>query len=168
MENKNEKINKFIHFGCWNDLTSDGNLRNTMINLKTVVEEFKPDFIEIAGDNYYTFKKKDEGNKIKQINKSALEAGFDLLKNAVGNTPVFNILGNHDLETNFGKEQKLIVVNDEKEESRIEYGTCEILQEELRIASVPPSINLSMNNFAIVNNFPLDIRLVAFSYFWTC
>ena len=53
---------KFIHFGCWNkggcylDKPSKGwnDLSSVMRNLREVSEShYKPEFVVVAGDNYY-------------------------------------------------------------------------------------------------------------------
>lgn len=59
-------MHKFIHFGCWNEGgvhqdESKNSLTRVMELLNEVCEnEPKPDFISIAGDNYYPNVIKDE------------------------------------------------------------------------------------------------------------
>lgn len=119
---------KFIHFGCWNNLNEDkGNLRNVMKELETRVTEFQPNFIVIAGDNYYPNKftiKDEEDQKIKKkiIIDQKLKDGFDLLPKDI---EIDMIFGNHDLETNT-KKPKLYLETLETVES-----DCHILQTEL-------------------------------------
>lgn len=73
-------IQKFIHFGCWNNLNKE--LKETT-NLKNVVEaiqktidteqEPKIKLLTIAGDNYYPYKKNDKGSKKKWIFQKILK-----------------------------------------------------------------------------------------------
>jgi len=99
--------NKFIHFACWNNLNDIDNtcLRPVMKELNAVILENPVDFISIAGDNYYPYKYKQNGKKIKYIYPSLLNNGFKLLPT---NIPIYMILGNHDLETNLEKTNLFI------------------------------------------------------------
>ena len=70
---------RFIHFGCWNNsgcdydnLDTDVNptdtaLARVMKKIKQNVDtsDHKPEFITVAGDNYYPIIKKDKVAKIK-------------------------------------------------------------------------------------------------------
>ena len=106
------RINKhFLHFGCWNkghsylrdnnntDIAS--NLTNVMRKLNEVCDQIHPDFIVVAGDNYYPtkqiFKDGDKTKSIKILNEEDLKSGFDSLPK---NVEVDVIMGNHDYETN--------------------------------------------------------------------
>ena len=62
-----ESKNKFIHFGCWNNLNNDKSCLNEVINTleKNIVDV---DFIIVAGDNYYPEKKKEKDKASKKKN----------------------------------------------------------------------------------------------------
>ena len=61
---------RFISFGCWNNLNGDGtNLERVISTLKEEVQEKKPEFIIIAGDNYYPYKEEKEEKKEKKREK---------------------------------------------------------------------------------------------------
>ena len=52
--NGSTNTQKFISFGCWNNLNGDGtNLEKVTTKLKEEIQETNPNFIIIAGDNYY-------------------------------------------------------------------------------------------------------------------
>jgi hypothetical protein len=110
-----------------------------MSRMKTFITDenmYSPEFISVAGDNYYPNKpekktKKDktaekDKSEVKQkvIIKSELDSGFACLKSL--NVPVNVILGNHDLETN--RENKHTFLIDDKEAE-----SCEILNLETQI-----------------------------------
>lgn len=133
---------KFIHFGCWNNLNTKkgkdiGDLRNVMRSLQSFVNipENKPNFIIVAGDNYYPDKTKVEvtqedgstTNKKKNIiYDEKLIEGISLLPRDI---EIDMIFGNHDLETNLlpPSKQKLYLEND----STVEQSDCHILTTEL-------------------------------------
>jgi hypothetical protein len=110
-----------------------------MSRMKTFIQDentYSPEFVSVAGDNYYPNKpekktKKDktaekDKSEVKQkvIIKSELDSGFACLKSL--NVPVNVILGNHDLETN--RENKHSFLIDDKEAE-----SCEILNLETQI-----------------------------------
>jgi len=124
--------NKFVHFGCWNQgLCGDEStpLTQVMHSLKKYTAEDKPDFIVVAGDNYYPDKVKNKvtGEKVKTIVPLNLASGFACLPK---NVQIDMLLGNHDLETNM-----YISGRTDKETD------CFITQEEIALA-VPNHINL--------------------------
>ena len=57
----------------------------------------KPEFIVVAGDNYYPLKKKNKatGEKIKTVDLAELKSGFECLPSTIKK---YVLLGNHDLE----------------------------------------------------------------------
>lgn len=121
--------NKFIHFGCWNNLNNDKSCLNEVINTleKNILDV---DFIIVAGDNYYPEKKKEKASKKKYIYVERLRQGLTKLANI--RKHIYMILGNHDLETNLDNNGNLYVVNEEtKEEAKEE--SCRILTEEIKI-----------------------------------
>lgn len=94
--------NTFIQFGCWNQGlcgNESAPLTKVMQTLRTFTQQEKPDFIVVAGDNYYPGKVKNKvtGEKVKTIVPSDLSSGFACLPQGV---PIDMLLGNHDLETN--------------------------------------------------------------------
>ena len=91
---------KFVQFGCWNKgLCEDGNdipLKRVTDALKSYVLEERPEFVVVAGDNYYPDSITNEaGKKIKTVVADNLRSGFDCLPK---NIDIKMILGNHDLE----------------------------------------------------------------------
>ncbi len=105
---------KFVHLGCWNNLNKNkknidlGNLKQVMKTLKTYIKKNEPEFVVLAGDNYYPGKTKVEGatkKKEKIIYTKKLVEGFSELPK---NIEINMILGNHDLETN-GTEKSLFI-----------------------------------------------------------
>jgi hypothetical protein len=126
----------FIHFGCWNNLNTKkgkelGGLRKVMQKLNNKIEESSPDFIVVAGDNYYpdkrTFETEVNGeiveNKKSIIMDDKLKEGLHLLPQEI---PIDMIFGNHDLVTNSPDKQKLFL-NEETPEG----GNCHILITEM-------------------------------------
>lgn len=91
-------MNKFIHFGCWNNLHSD------KTNLIKVIEKINTlnlsdyDFISIAGDNYYPKREKIGDRTVKIFNEKELIKGFELLDNDIEKIVIH---GNHDIEDIF-------------------------------------------------------------------
>jgi hypothetical protein len=152
-------IQKFLHFGCWNkggcDLTSINNktsLSDVMIKINQFAEtpETKPDFILVAGDNYYPKKKtSDKGGKIKKMNFEELLSGFDCLpKNIECNI----ILGNHDLETD-------VYVGNEETPNK-----CNIINSEINISNRNDNINLKLFNFKKIGNSTLILMIDSTMY----
>ena len=88
-------MSNFIHFGCWNNLNK-GCLKNVMNLLNNRLEDInKPniDFLTVAGDNYYTIKESDDGEKKKIIIPEKLNLGFEYLPQDID---IYMILGNHE------------------------------------------------------------------------
>jgi hypothetical protein len=124
--------NTFVHFGCWNEGlcgNASAPLTKVMHTLKAFTHKEKPDFIVVAGDNYYPGKVKNKmtGEKVKTIVPTDLAAGFACLPKDV---PIDMILGNHDLETNI-----FVSGSTEKETD------CFITQKEI-VEAVPNHIDL--------------------------
>lgn len=123
--------NKFVQFGCWNQgFCSEGQV-NPLTNVMTELREFtrleKPDFIVVAGDNYYPDKVKDKvtGEKTKTIKPAYLASGFSCLPTEI---EIDMILGNHDLEKGIQiLEEEGRAVPEEKKE-------CFITNDELELA----------------------------------
>ena len=126
-------LNTFIHFGCWNQGlcgNESAPLTTVMQTLQTFAQQEHPDFIVVAGDNYYPGKVKNKvtGEKVKTIVPGDLAAGFACLPTGV---PIDMLLGNHDLETNM----YLSGFTDKKETD------CFITQQEIKEA-IPNHIDL--------------------------
>ena len=101
----------FIHFGCWNynmcDSSNldepvtqkDSNVTKVMKTIKKYIERSEPvpEFLTVAGDNYYFVKKKKAGvkEKEKEFNREFLLSGFNCLPKDIKK---FVLIGNHDLE----------------------------------------------------------------------
>lgn len=101
----------FIHFGCWNynkcDSSNlaepvkqeDTNVTRVMKTLKKYVETSRPmpEFLTVAGDNYYFVKNKKEGveEDEKIFSPEFLLSGFNCLPKDIKK---YVLIGNHDLE----------------------------------------------------------------------
>jgi hypothetical protein len=96
----------FIHFGCWNSglcekETGNNGLSRVMRALQEEVAAKPPEFMVVAGDNYYPEKQDiknsllEQSAKTKTIDVGNLQSGFDCLPTTV---PIYMLLGNHDLE----------------------------------------------------------------------
>jgi len=101
----------FIHFGCWNynkcdsdNLSEpvkqeDTNITRVMKTLKKYVETSRPtpDFLTVAGDNYYFVKNKktDVEEEKKIFSPEFLLSGFKCLPKDIKK---YVLIGNHDLE----------------------------------------------------------------------
>jgi len=123
-------MTKFVHLGCWNDLNTKndkyiGNLIQVMEKMKSYIVDETPDFVVLAGDNYYPSKTKKEGSKKEKIisTKKLIDGFHSLPKNIEINM----ILGNHDLETN-GASNSLFINNTDNPEIK----NCYILNNEMR------------------------------------
>ena len=125
-------MGSFIHFGCWNkggcyiDNPEKGwnDLSSVMSNLRAISEsENKPEFIVVAGDNYYPNVTKDKttGTKIKKIVTNDLMSGLECLPD---NIPINLLLGNHDVESGLPVDN-----NNKSEETK-----CFILDKEIEFA----------------------------------
>ena len=125
-------MGSFIHFGCWNkggcyiDNPEKGwnDLSSVMSNLRAISEsDNKPEFIVVAGDNYYPNVTKDKttGTKIKKIVTNDLMSGLECLPD---NIPINLLLGNHDVESGLPVDN-----NNKSEETK-----CFILDKEIEFA----------------------------------
>jgi hypothetical protein len=138
-------MHKFIHFGCWNKGGSflnsktekTSNLTNVMRLLKIICKdenEERPEFISIAGDNYYPMKVENELGKNKIFNKNELKSGFDDLPKDI---PINVIMGNHDYEKELNMyeftDQGVIIRN---------INSCEILDTEYEIKKNNENIDI--------------------------
>jgi len=151
-------MKRFIHFGCWNqghcdlhDTSNQNPISQVMRKLQQETEShIKPDFIVVAGDNYYPEKtektektekngedKKKNKKKIKVVQYSNFDSGFQCLPT---NTPIDIILGNHDLETN--RENVMQLYIDGVLEPN---NACSILLKEMELSQLRPNINFVLN-----------------------
>lgn len=105
------KNKRFIHFGCWNNsgcdykhldksvTSKDTALTRVMKKIKKNIDNsrFKPEFISIAGDNYYPISQidPDTNTTIRVLDENDLISGFVSLPK---NIKKYILLGNHDLE----------------------------------------------------------------------
>lgn len=139
---------RFIHFGCWNNLNKKGKLLEVM-NLLNEYIMTKNDvkFIIVAGDNYYPDKKKvDNDKKKKIIFTDKLIQGFNILPKTI---EIDMILGNHDLENDKFNEE--LFVNENGTEYS-ENGTCKITQLEKDSAGENENINLILFKKRLIND----------------
>ena len=117
MANNGQTTKKFVHFGCWNNgmYTNTGNNPISKVLNHLIRKKNNYDFFVVAGDNYYPNKKGEqlydnEGKrKTKFYNKTALEAGFNALKEL--GKDVFLLLGNHEVEP----VERLVFIENTKE-----------------------------------------------------
>lgn len=146
----------FLHFGCWNKGQSHfisgeteretrdntevaSNLTNVMRKLNEVTNDLNPEFIVVAGDNYYPNKitvNDDKGveTKLKLFDESDMKSGFGGLPK---NVEVDVIMGNHDYETN------LYVAEEDKIET-----SCKILKLEYELEkSIDNNLNILVNKY---------------------
>ena len=102
---------RFIHFGCWNNSgcdykalddvikPSDTALTRVMKKIKqSIAVGVKPEFITIAGDNYYSIVKKDKVTQVKTkiLDEADMISGFMCLPEDIKK---YLLIGNHDLES---------------------------------------------------------------------
>ena len=143
----NENIDKFLHFGCWNNLNEGkGNLKNVMDLLAQYISNHQTELIIVAGDNYYPNKTEVDGNKKKTIYPKKLTNGFNSLPS---NVQIDMIMGNHDLETN-SKKTQLYIDNEDGSPEIAENGNCQILQ--LETNSVQPNVRFELMKCRILAN----------------
>jgi len=158
----------FLHFGCWNKgenhyisgetkrETQDNpnvasNLTNVMRKLNVVTEEINPEFIIVAGDNYYPNKitmndGKGRESKIKLFDEKDMKSGFGGLPK---NVEIDVIMGNHDYETN------LLVT----QENRVE-TSCKILKLEYDLEKQPNNnLNILVNKARKFNDSTLILMI---------
>lgn len=158
--------NRFVFFGCWNNVNENSNLENTMTTLNSYLKE-NPEipFVVIGGDNFYPDKskkkeeKKDKKDKDKKdekkekctkiINPNKLTYGFNLLPKDI---PIYMLLGNHDLETNTQGEEKFCIQNDEEDPIPEVPNECTILNHEKQWVSNKNNITLGTNFVRVLNN----------------
>lgn len=88
---------RFIHFACWNNKSNDikSNFNNFASFLNKYVTNNKPDFMVVAGDNYYSTSEKKGDLKFKLKNDEELVNGFKSLPQDIKK---FFLLGNHELD----------------------------------------------------------------------
>lgn len=133
--------NTFVQFGCWNQGSCNEELVNPLSKVMHTLRQFsleeKPDFIVVAGDNYYPekAKTKDKKNKKKIIDPGNLAAGFHCLPS---NVEIDMILGNHDLETN-GENATLFLDDGTVEQD------CFITRREKELTTTPSNITFVVN-----------------------
>ena len=148
--------NKFIFFGCWNEsycnpynkfLSGSSQVINNLLSGNET-----PKFYIVAGDNYYPRKKKEKN--IKEFSNADFTSGFkclELLKNKCSQeTPIYMLMGNHDLQYENGlfdsyTKQKL--------------DKCYILDQELKYKDI-----FHFNKHHIVFNNSLIIFIISTLY----
>ena len=148
-------MKRFIHFGCWNNLNDGkGCLTHTMTKLNKYIKSQRNniDFISVAGDNYYPdkIKNKKTGEKIKKVDTHNLLSGFQLLPSK---TPIYMIIGNHDLETNIG--QNNIMINNYNEPE----NNCAIINNQLSSLLSMSNINYDLFHSLKLSNDTLMIMI---------
>ena len=147
---------RFIHFGCWNNSgcdydkldadvnPSDTALARVMKKIKKNVDtsKYKPEFITVAGDNYYPIIKKDKATKIKTkiLDEKDLISGFMCLPEDIKK---YLLLGNHDLEALSNSTSNPVSV-------------CQILDMQKDIEADPTN-NFEMDN--LKDNYILHAQL---------
>jgi len=91
---------RIVSFGCWNQtyLSNGPSVRNE--NVMAKLKDHPKDLVLVSGDNYYPVKREDKGEKTKEVDLTELKKGFQNLKNATEDCPVFMNFGNHDVVSN--------------------------------------------------------------------
>ena len=136
-------MNKFICFGCWNNLNDGkGNLNGVMAQLESYIRDTndtdKTDLIIVSGDNYYPDKTKIGKEKKHIIYPNKLTEGFQKLPQDI---EIDIIMGNHDYETNTTKPKYF--VREREDEEREEGKNCEITRFEMGAVSTMPNVSLN-------------------------
>ena len=132
-------MERFLHFGCWNNY---GNAMNDVMTLlKKKIRDSHVDFISVAGDNYYPEKKNNNGVKKKIIDTKALGLGFEKLPKK---PDIYMILGNHDLEKNLDVKQPTLFTNENKDPK----SNCKIIT--LEQTSVEDMSNIYFKLFEVI------------------
>ena len=152
---------KFIQFGCWNNLNDNGNLRLVTNKLHQYLAKEdtnngdnhdgknnsgnKTDFIVVSGDNYYNDKSKNAIGKVKTILPDKLKQGIEMLSDSTNPTPIYMLLGNHDLDTNpiDTAKQNLYVLDPNDHKLEPEKSDCFIIREEMK--AIQNSNNSAIN-----------------------
>lgn len=138
----------FCFWGCWNKgpcLLNENDFYYVITHIKQLIPP--PQFLIIAGDNYYPQKVKDKDKdkdknpKYYIINKNHLRSGFECLPM---NIKTYIIYGNHDLDTNTAK--KIYTIQDAGPAD-----SCEIMK--LEKESVKQNQNMKLDSF-IAEYFP--------------
>ena len=139
----------FIQFGCWNqgkcDIDAETNpVSSVMRKLREVInKENKPEFICVAGDNYYP---KKISKKQKLIEPDNLISGFNCLPPDI---EIDMIMGNHDLATNYDEDHKThYIVGDPTIIEPV--NSCFILEQE-KIKTSDNNINLVLHKSRLIN-----------------
>jgi len=158
---------RFIHFGCWNNSGGDYKNLNKKINAKDTAltrvmkqikknvdnNALKPEFISVAGDNYYPILHI-ENNKIKSktLDEDDLISGFKCLPK---NVDKYILLGNHDLEEISNRKEESKTVCDSTN-ILCETSECQILDMQTEIASDKKS-HYKMDN--LKNKYIMNTKL---------
>ena len=159
------RSNKFIHFGCWNNLNKpreDGksDMEDVMARMKTRIQKDPVDFIVVAGDNYYPSKNNNKNiskDKQKFILDDKLAKGFQRLQQVHPTLEINMLLGNHDLQTNSRNEEKagpLFITTNGVQKS--EAGDCHILKKEIEESE---KIDLVLNKAKMLDHGTLLLML---------
>lgn len=164
------RTNKFIHFGCWNNLNKpreDGktDMEDVMTMMNKRIKVDPVDFIVVAGDNYYPSKKNNKNiSKDKQIEDKQkfilddkLAKGFQRLQQVHPTLEINMLLGNHDLQTNSRNEEKagpLFITTNGVQKS--EAGDCHILKKEIEESE---KIDLVLNKAKMLDHGTLLLML---------
>jgi predicted phosphodiesterase len=152
------RLKHFLHFGCWNkgrsylrsgNTDNASNLTNVMRRLNEKSDEIQPEFIVVAGDNYYPNKiEKIDGNKkikLKIFNEEDMISGFESLPK---NVDVDVIMGNHDYDRNLYESESI----------RIE-EQCKILETEYKFGMSNDNVHISMYKARILNHNTLALMI---------
>lgn len=155
-----ENVNKFVHFGCWNNLNKKGKLPKVMESLANYLDEQRNiQLVVVSGDNYYPDKKKmDNDKKKKIIFTNKLIQGFNLLPQ---NVEIDMILGNHDLENDPTNEE--LFINDGDTEYP-EGGVCKITELEKIASKQNSKINFSLFKHRLLGTDSLMILIDSSMY----
>jgi len=85
---------KFAHFGCWGDYKNKKHIDQNI----DAIGKYNPNFLLVAGDNYYPKKKEDGKQKKKIYNEEQLHELFQKLGTLKPEIEIIVLMGNHELD----------------------------------------------------------------------
>ena len=147
---KHDETSIFYHFGCWGRIDdkkqSDSHVFNVLKDIKTQIKgKHPPNFITVAGDNYYPKKHKTsytdlngESIKIKILRKENVQHLIDSLSSDV---PTYVLYGNHEMNDSTLRNNKL---ENNIDYTTVHYDRCDALSIQKKTATTPANSNIKM------------------------
>ena len=125
----------FIHFGCWNQGVCPGNRFEQVLNLiNSNISRLTPQFLVVAGDNYYPDKTIESNIKEKTANLQTLISGFQCL-HRINIDDKIVLIGNHDVVPD-SELTRIVDINNvtiEIVNKAVHKNDCSILETEQKI-----------------------------------